>query len=198
MSSTDTAILSRPRYGTLTAMDAQSHLFVADDAGANAIVKLSSEVDFQSAEIIYVSTADSNDWVDKLKALECPRLYVGPTATAAMPRLTRSLQRLRMGTQIYIAGSESFLGLATMITMQAGIDHQALQTEQQGSRARRIQCVHCKGLTENVTTQPAECAHCGLLLLVRDHYSRRVAAFQGVNINAENPSDIPDREEIYR
>ena len=179
-------------------MDAQSHLFVADDAGADAILRLKSEVDFQNSEIIYVSTTDDNGWVEKLAALHCPRLYVGPSAAAAMPRLTRSLQRLRMGTQIYIAGSESFLGLATMITMQAGIDHQALQTEHQGSRARRMQCVHCKGITEGVTTQPAQCAHCGLLLLVRDHYSRRIGAFQGVNINAEDPSEIPAKEEAFR
>ena len=52
-----------------------------------------------------------------------------------------------------------------------------------------MQCVHCKGITEDVTTQPATCSHCGLLLLVRDHYSRRLAAFQGVCINAEDRSE---------
>jgi DNA-directed RNA polymerase subunit RPC12/RpoP len=56
-----------------------------------------------------------------------------------------------------------------------------------------VQCVHCKGITENVTTQPVTCAHCGLLLFVRDHYSRRLAAFQGVCINAEDPSEVPLR-----
>ena len=61
-----------------------------------------------------------------------------------------------------------------------------------------MQCVHCKGITENVTTQPATCSHCGLLLLVRDHYSRRIAAFQGVCINAEDPSERPPIEEIFR
>ncbi len=53
------------------------------------------------------------------------------------------------------------------------------------------------GPAENVTTQPATCAHCGLLLLVRDHYSRRIAAFQGVCINDEDRSEIPPIEEAF-
>jgi hypothetical protein len=83
------------------------------------------------------------------------------------------------------------------VALEAGMDHTSMQTEHRGSLARRMQCVHCKGITENVTTQPALCAHCGLLLLVRDHYSRRLAAFQGVCINAEDRSEIPPMEEAF-
>ena len=57
---------------------------------------------------------------------------------------------------------------------------------------RRVQCVHCKGITENVSTDPFVCSHCGLNLFVRDHYSRRLAAFQGVNIDAEDPGQVPE------
>jgi hypothetical protein len=35
-------------------------------------------------------------------------------------------------------------------------------------------------------------------LLVRDHYSRRLAAFQGVCIDAEVPGDVPPVEEAFR
>ena len=55
-----------------------------------------------------------------------------------------------------------------------------------------MQCVHCKGITENVATYPFQCSHCGLWLFVRDHYSRRLAAFQGVNIDAEDKGEIPE------
>lgn len=200
--SDDSAILSRPRYGTLKPTEARYHLFVADDSGGTAIAELAQSVPdnfFNRAEIIYVdSNPDGNtQTVSLLEALGCPRLYIGPSIKAALPRLRASLERSRMGTQLYLSGSESLLGLATMTAMQAGLDHQTLQTEHRGSRARRMQCVHCKGITEGVTTQPAECAHCGLLLLVRDHYSRRVAAFQGVNINAEDPSEVPEKEEVF-
>jgi len=200
--SDDSAILSRPRYGTLSPANAQYHLFVADDSGGEVIASLANRAPagfFDNAEIIYVDTQTdvNSNTLQKVNALGCPRLYIGPTINAALPRLKASLNKIRMGTQVYVCGSESLLGLATMTAMEAGLDHQALQTEHRGSCARRMQCVHCKGITGNVTTQPATCEHCGLLLLVRDHYSRRVAAFQGVNINAEDPSDVPVKEEIY-
>lgn len=198
----NSAILSRPRYGTLFPANALYHLFVADDSGGEVIISLADKAPagfFSNAEIIYVDTkpAKNQSTWENLNALGCPRLYTGPTIKAALPRLKASLDRIRMGTQVYVCGSESLLGLATMTAMQAGLDHQALQTEHRGSFNRRMQCVHCKGITENVSTQPANCDHCGLLLLVRDHYSRRVAAYQGVNINAEDPSDVPAKEEVF-
>ena len=66
-------------------------------------------------------------------------------------------------------------GASAERSMQAGIPHTAIQTEHRGSTARRMQCVHCKGITEDVAIDPFVCAHCGLNLFVRDHYSRRLA-----------------------
>jgi DNA-directed RNA polymerase subunit RPC12/RpoP len=63
---------------------------------------------------------------------------------------------------------------------------------------RRVQCVHCKGFTENVTTNPVKCTHCSLTLMVRDHYSRRLAAFQGVCVDAEVPGEVPEMEALYQ
>lgn len=51
--------------------------------------------------------------------------------------------------------------------------------------ARRVQCVRCKGITEDVIESPIASSNCGLNLLVRDHYSRRLAAYQSVGIDAE-------------
>lgn len=200
--SDDSAILSRPRYGVLTPVEANYHLFVADDSGGDVVVALAKSVPdnfFNNAEIIYIASdpAKQNRTVKELEALQCPRFYTGPSIDAALPRISASLGRIRMGTQVYLSGSESLLGLATQTAMEAGLDYQALQTEHRGSLARRVQCVHCKGITTDVTTQPAECNHCGLLLLVRDHYSRRYAAFQGVNINAEDPTEVPQKEETF-
>jgi dimethylamine monooxygenase subunit C len=61
-----------------------------------------------------------------------------------------------------------------------------------------VQCVHCKGFTENVTATPFVCAHCGLNLFVRDHYSRRLGAFQGVCVDAEEPGVLPPVEDLYK
>ena len=191
-------ILSRPVYGTLSPVSAPSHLFIADAEGAGAILDLASDAPadfFDSAEICYVPGAD--DHSSALESLHPARFHSSPSIQAMHSRIVRIFERMAMGTQIYLAGSESLIGIAMQAGMAAGLDYQAMQTEHRGTLARRVQCVHCKGITENVTTQPVTCAHCGLLLLVRDHYSRRIAAFQGVNINAEDPSDVPQKEEIF-
>ncbi len=192
-------ILSRPVYGTLTPTTASAHLLIADADGGTAILDLAKAAPagfFDSAEVCYVPGADA-DFSDELQQLSPRQFHTSPTIQALLPRLSRTFERLHMGTSVYLAGSESLIGLATQSAMQAGLDYQALQTEHRGTLARRVQCVHCKGTTENVTTQPAECAHCGLLLFVRDHYSRRLAAFQGVNINAEDPTDVPPKIEEF-
>jgi predicted RNA-binding Zn-ribbon protein involved in translation (DUF1610 family) len=83
-------------------------------------------------------------------------------------------------------------------TIDFGVDYKSIRNEHRGSEARRVQCVHCKGITEDVKTSPYKCTHCGLNLLVRDHYSRRLAAFQGVSIEAEEPGTAPPPEELFR
>jgi predicted RNA-binding Zn-ribbon protein involved in translation (DUF1610 family) len=102
-----------------------------------------------------------------------------------------------MGTQLYAAGSEGFIGQVLQVASEAGMDVQSVSTEHRGTLARRVQCVHCKGITENVSSSPFRCTHCGLALFVRDHYSRRIGAFQGVNVDAEVPGSIPPSRELY-
>jgi DNA-directed RNA polymerase subunit RPC12/RpoP len=96
-----------------------------------------------------------------------------------------------------LAGTEGLSGQAKKVAADYGIHHDAIMTEHRGSMARRVQCVHCKGITEEVKTQPVICSHCGLRLLVRDHYSRRIAAFQGVCIDAEQPGSAPPMQEMF-
>lgn len=194
-------ILSRPVYGTLSPQTGKNHLFVADAEGAAAILDLAKNAPdgfFASAHLMFIPETTRSQFQAALKALKPAQFYEGPSVAAALPRLRQTLANAHMGLRVYLAGTEGLIGQAMQVALEAGIDHSSIQTEHRGSWARRIQCVHCKGITENVTTQPATCAHCGLLLLVRDHYSRRLAAFQGVCINAEDPSEIPQKEEIFR
>ena len=90
------------------------------------------------------------------------------------------------------------MGQAEREIMMTGLPFAALQKEHRGSTLRRVQCVHCKGITENVALDPFACSHCGLHLFVRDHYSRRIAAFQGVNIDAEDPGLVPAAVERFK
>lgn len=194
-------MLSRPVYGVLSPQTGKSHLLIADADGAFAILDFARKAPpgfFASAEIMYVPGPDGANNVEALKALSPARFYEGPSIAAALPRLRQLLGGAHMGLRLYVAGTEGLIGQVAQVADEAGIEYAAIQTEHRGSLARRVQCVHCKGITENVTTQPVTCSHCGLLLLVRDHYSRRYAAYQGVCINAEDPSEIPPTEEIFR
>lgn len=197
----DPSIKSRPVYGTLKPQPGALHLLVADREGGSAILDLAAKASpefFQQAHIIYISEAtSSHEFGEALRALRPDSFYEGPSIAAALPRLAQALSTARMGTRVYLAGTEGLIGQAMRLALEAGIDHAAIETEHRGSLKRRVQCVHCKGITENVTTQPAVCAHCGLHLFVRDHYSRRIAAFQGVCIDAEEPGVLPETEELY-
>ncbi len=193
-------IKSRPVYGKLSPQPGSHHLLIADAEGASAILDLAGGAPkgfFSEAEIVYIPRDADGGFSERLQALGPGRYYEGPSIAATLPRLKQSLATARMGLRLYLAGTEGLIGQAMQVALDAGIDHSSIQTEHRGSLARRVQCVHCKGITEDVTTQPTVCSHCGLLLLVRDHYSRRIAAFQGVCINAEDRNEIPPMEEIF-
>ena len=193
-------IISRPIYGTLSPQPGKHHLFIADAEGALAIIDMAGKAPagfFDGAEIDFIPGTDGKH-IGALEALKPAQLHLPPSFASLLPRLKQTLTNAHMGLRLYLAGTEGLIGQAMQVALEAGIDHTSMQTEHRGSLARRMQCVHCKGITENVTTQPALCSHCGLLLLVRDHYSRRLAAFQGVCINAEDRSESPPMEEIFR
>lgn len=191
------SIKSRPVYGILQPRPGKAQLMIADGEGAEAILELArgnAEL-LQAAHIIFV--ADGTKYVKKLQSLRPAQFYQGPSYGAAVSRIRHVLQAAHMGLQVYLAGTEGLMGQAQSEAMQAGIPHTAIQTEHRGSVARRMQCVHCKGITEDVMTDPYVCGHCGLNLFVRDHYSRRLAAFQGVRVDAEDHGNVPDPVELY-
>jgi hypothetical protein len=194
------SITSRPVYGTLEARPGKAHLLIADAEGAEAILDLAAKNPefLPSAHIIYVTKGTGDTYEAPLRALGAGQTYVGPTYEAAKQRIERTLQGAHMGTQIYLSGTESLMGQAMYAATSAGIPHTAIQSEHRGSVARRMQCVHCKGITEDVIMDPFVCSHCGLNLFVRDHYSRRLAAFQGVCIDAEDPGNVPPSVELYK
>ncbi|MFY0624572.1 MAG: dimethylamine monooxygenase submit DmmA [Pelagimonas sp.] len=193
------SILSRPVYGTLAPRPGKSHLMIADAVGAEALLELADRDDnlMAKSHIIYLPKDTGDTYVDRLRTAGPNQLYVGPSFAAATQRIRHVLGQAHMGLQVYLTGTEGLIGQAMNEATAVGIPHTAIQTEHRGSVARRVQCVHCKGITEDVTTDPFVCGHCGLNLFVRDHYSRRLAAFQGVCIDAEDPGNVPEPQELY-
>lgn len=124
-------------------------------------------------------------------------LRVFPTQAEIVSKLDGTLSGCVIGTRLYIAGSESFIGSAVQIAMKHHLNSDALQCEHCGSTARRVYCLHCRTLNEKVTTNIATCAGCSRHLLVRDHYSGRLGAYMGVMVDAEVPGELPSIEEVF-
>lgn len=190
------AIKSRPVYGVLDLRPGVLHLIVAEGEGAGAVVDLLAKAPDRTAllavmHILYTPGPNGTDQCDALQALGAAQFFRAPTIPTLLPRLAKILTDVRMGTQFYLTGTEGLMGQAEREIMATGFPFADIQKEHRGSTVRRVQCVHCKGITENVATDPFPCSHCGLHLFVRDHYSRRIAAFQGVNIDAEDPGQVP-------
>lgn len=196
-------LISRPVYPGLTAdRYAKLNLILCEGEGAMAVLDMAPKAPdgfFTRSIILFCpATSAAGGYEKKLEALGPQALWVLPSLATAMFRLKGVLATATMGTRLYASGTEPFIGSVLQEALEAGVDHKSVRTEHRGSAKRRVQCVHCKGMTENVTTSPVVCAHCGLTLFVRDHYSRRLGAFQGVCVDAEVPGDIPPVEELYK
>ena len=197
------SIQSRPVYGKLELRYDKDCLMIADAEGAEAILDIVQMAEnakkvLQRTQIIYFPKDTAETYVKKLEALSAHQLFIETNREALLARLRQELATAQMGLQIYLAGTEGLIGQAQSEVLATGIPHTAIQTEHRGSVARRMQCVHCKGITEDVITSPFVCSHCGLNLLVRDHYSRRLAAFQGVRVDAEDHGNVPDQVQLYQ
>jgi dimethylamine monooxygenase subunit C len=188
-------IKSRPVYsGIMVDPLAKRHLFVLQGEGALCLLDQKPDnAEMAKADILYVDTAHEK----ALQGMQPNDIWKGITIPVLLNRLDVVLTTERMGTRLYLAGTEGFIGQTMRVALAHGLDFNSIKTEHRGSEARRVQCVHCKGITDDVKTQPVRCSHCGLSLLVRDHYSRRIGAFQGVCIDAEEPDTAPAPEVIF-
>jgi predicted RNA-binding Zn-ribbon protein involved in translation (DUF1610 family) len=122
----------------------------------------------------------------------------GARAYRAVPELfthlAHRLGRAETGLRLYAIGSESFLWDAHNIAVAAGLGASEIHLTQAGPLVRRVICTHCKTVIEDVPRNIVTCPGCGAALFVRDHFSRRLAAFMGVKVDAEVPGDIPAAE----
>jgi hypothetical protein len=198
----DAAIKSRPVYqGLKISPHARRHLFALEGEGALALADQAAAAgnEFRArADVLYVAHGSQpREHHTLIRQLGVRDFWQAPTIPTLLTRLRATLSTATMGTRLYIAGTEGFIGQAMQVALEFGIDPNSICTEHRGSLARRVQCVHCKGITDHVTTSPCTCSHCGLALLVRDHYSRRIGAFQGVNIDAEVPGSAPAPQELF-
>lgn len=192
----DQGIKSRPTYSKIAAdPKGRHHLMVVEGAQIpdDALAEGSDPGAFETWTILKKSAVPS------ALAMEEKAGEVRPFRSRAhlLAALGERLAREKMGLRLYAAGTEPFLWDVFNVAAAAGLSAQETLFAVSGPRARRIYCVHCRQIQEGVTTSIATCTGCGASLFVRDHFSRRLAAFMAVQVDAEVPGDVPAAEEIY-
>lgn len=166
-------VKSRPCYGSVQLQPrARLHLFIYQPDAQAQLQPLIESVDPSS----------------------CQQFEVAGTALA--PALVDALQSAPLASAIYLAGDESFLWDMRNLVRGNGFTERQIAMLQPLNSARRVFCTHCYTLTEGVTHSPMVCSGCQRPLLVRDHFSRLHGAYVGVQINAENPEDLPQEEPL--
>jgi hypothetical protein len=115
----------------------------------------------------------------------------------ALAELERNLQTANMGLRLYLAGPEDDIWQAHAIAVRYGMGPQEVKLYRTGSLARPVFCVHCRAVTRGVRTNLVECSGCQRTLFVRDHFSRRLGAYMGFQIDAEVPGQKPAVETLF-
>lgn len=195
------AIKSRPVYRPLALDPAGArHLLLTDrpelppDAVADAAALAASGAE------TWTIAADS-------RALAGPAVHAsgGPprvlrafrSRVLMLERLAHSLAAERMGLRLYAVGTEDFLWDVRNLAAAHGMGAEEIRLTHHGSGRRRVICVHCRTVTDGVTTTIVTCGGCGARLFVRDHFSRLLGGFQGVQVDAEAPGEVPAAEIAY-
>jgi NAD(P)H-flavin reductase len=191
-----TGIKSKPVYAPLQAdTRGRFHLMLGMGVGAAPLLRVIDEMRSASAHSLQNTRV-------LIVGAEFKAAAVGDVQTFAdlaklLAQFRTILGQSLMGTRLYVAGPESFIGLVMKIALEFNLNKDEIRAEECGTLARRVYCIHCRGTTENVRTNIVQCIDCDRWLLVRDHYSRRLAAYMGVMVDAEAPGELPPVKEVF-
>ncbi|MEP9321714.1 dimethylamine monooxygenase subunit DmmA family protein [Paraburkholderia phymatum] len=190
---------SRPEYARL-APDLQGtrHWFITDGASAEDCVRASLALaGLSPMEVWEVHDAARHaSGVTFHEAKE--RVFADAAALyAAFDEALRDPAVATIGLRIYVLGSEPFIWSIRRIAEHHALAAEAVRLQRSGTLQRRVYCIHCHAFNEAVTRNVVTCCGCGLQLLVRDHFSRRLASFMGVQADAEVPGELPAITQPY-
>jgi hypothetical protein len=209
-----TGIKSKPVYAPLQAdTRGRYHLMLGMGVGAGPLLRVIAEMQSAAAgvlkntRVLYVpdgsdakAAADRSSAtpeIERFRAAAVGNVQAFPDSSALLEEFRSTLGLSLMGTRLYVAGPESFIGLAMKIALEFNLNKDEIRAEECGTLARRVYCIHCRATTENVRTNIVRCVECERWLLVRDHYSRRLAAYMGVMVDAEAPGELPPLKEVF-
>jgi hypothetical protein len=117
-------------------------------------------------------------------------------AASALSQLDQVLQAARMGTRLYLAGSEELIWRASRLAADLGLGEDEVRRWRCGALSRPVFCVHCRAALPDVQTNVVCCSGCARMLFVRDHFSRRLGAYMGFQVDAETPGELPQVQHL--
>lgn len=101
--------------------------------------------------------------------------------------LEQALAQAEAGAQLYLLGPEALIWSLFNLARSMGLQPEEISLLRAESAARPVYCVHCAGLQQAGPGPETDCPHCGVRLLVREHFSQRLGAYMGVCANAQQP-----------
>jgi NAD(P)H-flavin reductase len=198
-----TGIKSKPVYAPLQAdIRGRYHLMVGMGVGAAPLLRViaemraAAEASLKNTRVLFVPGVDASGG-RQFETAAVADVQLFQSTPALLERFRSVLVQSLMGTRLYVAGPESFIGLVMKIALEFNLNKDEIRAEECGTLARRIYCIHCRATTEDVRTNIVRCVGCERWLLVRDHYSRRLAAYMGVMVDAEAPGELPPLKEVF-
>jgi hypothetical protein len=203
-----TGIKSKPVYAPLQAdIHGQYHLMLGMGVGAGPLLRVIEEMrnaaaaSLKNTRVLFVPDRGNGPAAagerERFTAAAVEHVQEFATIPALLEQFRTTLGQSLMGTRLYVAGPESFIGLVMKIALEFNLNKDEIRAEECGTLARRVYCIHCRATTENVRTNIVRCVSCDRWLLVRDHYSRRLAAYMGVMADAEAPGELPPLKEVF-
>ncbi len=194
MSAAAPSIKSQPVYHALEwdAMGVSHLLFVANDDKPLLDRLLAAPPRGE----LTVLTADTTTGA-RLKSTEVANTVVTEGLACGLEALESMLRNADMGLRLYLVGREDAIWQAAGIAARYGMSSAEIRLFQTGTKARPVFCVHCRAMTRGVRTNLVDCSGCGRTLFVRDHFSRRLGAYMGFQIDAEEPGVKPPVEVAY-
>jgi hypothetical protein len=197
-----TGIKSKPVYAPLRAdAGGRYHLMLGFGPGGSALLRVIGEMQSSAPQALkhtrVLLVPDAPRMVAEFTQFGLGAVNPFDAAGSLLDTFRTVLEESFMGTRLYVAGPESFIGLAMKIALEFDLNKDEIRAEEVGTLARRVYCVHCRTTTEEVRTNIVRCSGCSRWLLVRDHYSRRLAAYMGVMVDAEAPGELPAIKEVY-
>ena len=200
-----TGIKSKPVYAPLRAdTGGRYHLMLGLGVGREPLLRVIAELAAEQpgalarTQVLYVPAAgDTAPPAAQFAVTGLGSVRLFGTARELLAAFRPLLEGSLMGTRLYVAGPESFIGTVMQLALEFNLNKDEIRAEECGTLARRVHCIHCREVTEDVKTNIVPCRGCGLHLLVRDHYSRRLGAYMGVMADAEAPGELPEIREVF-